>query len=170
MAAITNEQITEKLQSKFGESILKSEEPYGLLTITVPREKVIEVLRFLKEDSTINQHFLTDLTGVHYPDPSDELGVVYHLHNMPENVRVRVKTFFPKTDPQVDTATVLWNSANWMERETYDFFGVIFKGHPNLKRILNVDDLGYFPMRKEYALEDPTRDDKDDRFFGRGIQ
>ncbi|HEY8402859.1 MAG TPA: NADH-quinone oxidoreductase subunit C, partial [Cytophagaceae bacterium] len=92
---------------------------------------------------------------------------IYHLHNLPKNFRLRLKTFFPKTDPVIDSLTPVFNSANWMERETYDFFGIIFKGHPNLKRILNVDDMDYFPLRKEYALEDPTRDDKKDNMFGR---
>jgi NADH-quinone oxidoreductase subunit C len=69
--------------------------------------------------------------------------------------------------PAVRTVSDLFSAANWMERETYDFYGIIFEGHPNLKRILNVEYLDYFPMRKEYPLEDPTREDKDNRFFGR---
>jgi NADH-quinone oxidoreductase subunit C len=93
--------------------------------------------------------------------------VIYHLHNWPENVRLRVKIFFPADDPHVPTATTLWPTANWMERQEYDFFGVVFTGHPDLRRILNVDDLDVFPLRKEYRLEDGTRTDKDDRFFGR---
>jgi NADH-quinone oxidoreductase subunit C len=105
---------------------------------------------------------------MHYPDNAgQELGVVYHLHNWIKNIRVRVKIFFPSDDPHVPTATTLWAAANWMERQEYDFFGIEFTGHPDLRRILNVDDLDVFPMRKEYKLEDGTRTDKDDRFFGR---
>jgi NADH-quinone oxidoreductase subunit C len=73
----------------------------------------------------------------------------------------------PLGNPVVPTVTDLFSGANWMERETYDFYGILFEGHPNLKRILNVEYLDYFPMRKEYPLEDPTREDKDNRFFGR---
>ncbi|MBX9852657.1 MAG: NADH-quinone oxidoreductase subunit C [Cytophagaceae bacterium] len=167
MAELTHPRITEKLKEKFGEVILNVEEPYNFLTITVKREKILDILKFISTDSELGFTFLTDITGIHYPDPKDELGVIYHLHNMPQNVRLRLKTFFPKTDPQIDSATPVFSGANWMERETYDFFGIIFKGHPNLKRILNVDDLDYFPMRKEYALEDPTRTDKKDPMFGR---
>src|SRR5574343_21256 len=68
--------------------------------------------------------------------------------------RIRVKTFFDINKPEIPTATDLWLGANWMERETYDFFGVRFKGHPNLKRILNVDEMDIFPLRKEFPMED----------------
>ena len=89
------------------------------------------------------------------------------MHNMREQSRIRVKVFLPQEDPSVPTVTDLFSAANWMERETYDFYGISFIGHPNLIRILNVEYLDYFPMRKEYPLEDPTREDKDNRFFGR---
>lgn len=168
MASLTHLRITEKLKEKFGDHILNVEEPYNFLTFTVKRESIINILKFLKEDQETNFGFLTDITGVHFPHPSEELGAIYHLHNLFENVRIRVKSFFPKTDPTIESATSLFSGANWMERETYDFFGIIFTGHPNLVRILNVDDMDYFPMRKEYALEDPTRTDKDDTMFGRG--
>ena len=106
---------------------------------------------------------------MNYPNQKGaELVVVYHLHNLKENIRVRysVSTSLENTD--VYTATKLFESANWMERETYDFFGINFVGHPNLKRILNVDEMDYFPLRKEFPLEDQTRIDKDDEMFGRG--
>jgi NADH-quinone oxidoreductase subunit C len=73
----------------------------------------------------------------------------------------------PESNPHIPTVCKLYRSANWQERETYDFFGIIFDGHPNLKRILNVDDMVAFPMRKEYPLEDPNRIDKNDSYFGR---
>ena len=85
-----------------------------------------------------------------------------------DNVRIRFKVFTDIAKPDVFTATRLYEAANWMERETFDFFGVNFVGHPNLKRILNVDEMDYFPLRKEYPLEDQTRTDKDDEMFGRG--
>jgi NADH-quinone oxidoreductase subunit C len=168
MAELTNEHIIARLAGKFSDdTILNTEESYGMLTFTVNKSRVLDILKFLYNDSDLGFTFLTDLTGVHYPQPNDELGVVYHLHNLPRNKRIRLKAFFPKAKPEIDSATPVFESANWMERETYDFFGINFIGHPNLKRILNVDDLGYFPLRKEYALEDPTRTDKNDAMFGR---
>ncbi len=158
--------VAEKLNTTIAGSIDSSELSYDFPVFTIHKEKIHEVLSFLKNDADLNFHFLTDLTGIQTADEK-HLGVIYHLHNMPKNLRVRVKTFFDINKPEIPTATDLWPAANWMERETYDFFGVKFKGHPNLKRILNVDEMDIFPLRKEYPLEDQSRDDKDDRQFGR---
>ncbi len=166
--ALTNEIIKQKLTEKFGEQLTNFEEPYGLLTFEAPKEMNLKVLQFLYEDPALRFQFLTDLTGVHYPDNKGrELAVVYHVHNLVDNARLRFKVFTAIDSPDIFTATNLFSGANWMERETYDFFGVNFVGHPNLKRILNVDEMDYFPLRKEFPLEDQTRIDKDDAMFGR---
>ena len=167
--ALTNEHIKQRLIGKFGEQVSAFEEPYGMLTFEAPKEMNLKVLNFLYDDAELKFRFLTDITGVHYPGKTgQELAVVYHLHNLEDNVRIRFKVFTDINQPDVYTATGLFSSANWMERETYDFFGVNFVGHPNLKRILNVDEMDYFPLRKEFPLEDQTRIDKDDEMFGRG--
>lgn len=164
----TNATLLAAIERQMPGAILANSEPYGMLTLETTREQIIDMLRFVKEDDGIQAIFLTTLCGMHYPDnPGRELGVVYHLHSFLHNLRFRIKIFFPIDDPHVPTATTLWAAANWMERQEYDFFGIIFSGHPDLRRILNVDDLDVFPMRKEYRLEDGTRTDKDDRFFGR---
>jgi NADH-quinone oxidoreductase subunit C len=92
---------------------------------------------------------------------------VYHLHSWTKNFRMRIKCFLNAEKPEIASMTSLYNSANWMERETFDFYGVQFVGHPDLRRILNMDEMDYHPLLKQYALEDETRDDKDDSFFGR---
>jgi len=166
--ALTNETIQKKLADKFGENFFRFEEVYGMLNIEASKENNLKVLQFLFDDTELNFRFLTDLCAVHYPDAAGrELAIVYHLHNLTENVRIRFKVFTSITEPDIFTASKLFSAANWMERETYDFYGVNFVGHPNLKRILNVDEMDYFPMRKEYPLEDQTRRDKDDEMFGR---
>ncbi|MCX6304644.1 MAG: NADH-quinone oxidoreductase subunit C [Bacteroidetes bacterium] len=162
-----NTYITDHLQKRFTHDILETEGAGDMLTVIVTTPVIHEVIRFLKESETMNFNFLTDLCGIHYPDRGLPLGVVYHLHNLAENKRIRIKTFVTLGNPVVPTVTDLFSTANWMERETFDFYGIIFEGHPNLKRILNVEYMDFFPMRKEYPLEDPTREDKDDRFFGR---
>ncbi len=165
---LTNQEVAEALLEKFGEQVYDFDEPYGLLTLSTTREEIISVLEFLKNHKTYQISFLTDLTGVHYPDNTGrEFAVVYHLHSFIQNFRVRLKVFIPEADIHIPTATVLWDSANWMERETYDFYGILFDGHPNLMRILNIEEMDYFPMRKEYPLEDATREDKIDALFGR---
>ncbi len=154
------------LNEKFPGEVLSAELVYDFPVVTVKPNHSHAILQFLKEDASFNFHFLTDLTGMQTADEK-ELGVIYHLHNLPANIRIRIKTFFSITKPEIKSVTDLWPAANWMERETYDFFGVKFQGHPNLKRILNVDEMDIFPLRKEYPLEDQTRDDKSDKMFGR---
>ncbi|MFI5195062.1 MAG: NADH-quinone oxidoreductase subunit C [Chitinophagales bacterium] len=166
---LTNETIRRRLEKQFEGQLGRFEEPYGMLTFEAPKDLNLKIMQFLYDDEELRFQFLTDLTAVHYPSqPGRELAVVYHLHNLVDNVRIRFKVFTDIQQPDVFTATRLYAAANWMERETFDFFGVNFVGHPNLKRILNVDEMDYFPLRKEYPLEDQTRVDKDDEMFGRG--
>lgn len=166
--ALTNEIIRQKLTEKFGEQLTGWEEPYGMLTFTSDKNLNLKVLQFLFDDPELRFQFMTDLCAVHYPDDKGkELAVVYHLHNLTDNIRIRYKVFTDIEKPDVFSTYALFSAANWMERETYDFYGVNFLGHPNLKRILNIDDMDYFPLRKEYPLEDQKRTDKDDEMFGR---
>lgn len=167
MGKISNQYLIEKLNAKFGEAIKTPSEPYGLLTFETSAESIQDVLSFLKNDAELKFNYLTDITAVHYPELDKNLAVVYHIHSLTNNVRLRVKAYISTANPTIPSATNLWEGANWMERETFDFFGIQFVGHPNLVRVLNVDDMTVFPMRKEYALEDPNRVDKKDYFFGR---
>ena len=165
---LNNDRIKQRLIEKFGEQVSAFSEPYGMLTFEAPKELNLKVLNFLYDDDELKFRFLTDLQAVHYPDNKGrELAVVYHLHNLVDNVRIRFKVFSDITTPDVYTATGLFSGANWMERETYDFYGFRFEGHPDLRRILNMDSLVGWPMRKEFPLEDPFRRDKDDKMFGR---
>ncbi len=166
---MTNEYIQQRLTEKFGGEVYDFNQPYGMLTFETSKENNLKVLQFLYDDEELRFQFLTTLCAVHYPEqPGRELAIVYHLHNLVDNVRIRFKVFTDINQRDIFTATKLYEAANWMERETYDFFGVNFVGHPNLKRILNVEEMDYFPMLKEYPLEDQTRIDKDDEMFGRG--
>ena len=168
LMGLTNEKIRQRLTEKFVDVLTDWNEPYGMLTFTAPKDQNLKVLQFLYDDPELKFQFLTDLQAVHYPDrKGEELVVVYHLHNLIDNVRIRFKVYTDITKPDVFSATALYQSANFMERETYDFYGVNFLGHPNLIRILNVDEMDYFPMRKEFPLEEQTRIYKDDEMFVR---
>jgi NADH-quinone oxidoreductase subunit C len=164
---MTNESLQQQLTDKFGDQLTGWETPYGMLTFTMPATSNTEVVGYLKND--LGFTFMTDLTAIHYPErKNEELCIVYMLHNLQDNIRVRLKAYVPVAQPDIRTMSGLFSTANWLERETYDFLGVNFTGHPNLIRIMNVDEMDYFPLRKEYEMEDPTRRDKDDEMFGRG--
>lgn len=164
---MTNEFVLEAINREFPEAVINSSEPYGIFTIEVKKEELKKIIHHLKE-SSLNFMFLTDICGIHYPENKEkEVGIIYHLHNLEENFRIRIKSFFPRENAEVETISDLYSGANWMERETFDFYGIKFNGHPDLRVILNSDELGYHPMYKEYTLEDGTRTDKDDSKFGR---
>lgn len=161
-----NQLVTGKLNDQFGGAIQNHEVLVDMLCISVKKEVIYEVLLFLRDDQELQFNFLTTLCGMHDPK-MEQLGLVYHVHSFIHNHRIRIKTATDLHNPVFPTATTIWPSANWMERETYDFFGIIFEGHPNLTRILNMEEMTDFPMRKEFPLEDQTREDKDDSMFGR---
>ena len=164
--ALTHETVLERLRSRFGDAILAEEMSFDFLNVEILPAKNQEILQYLRDE--LGFIYLTDLCAVHMPEQSGkEIGVIYHVHNLEENYRFRLKAWLPESNPEIATATTVWAGANWMERETYDFFGVRFKGHPDLRRILNVDHMEVFPLLKQFPLEDTTREDKDDRFFGR---
>ncbi len=162
---VIQDKLTEKFGGKTTGFILQND----ILSFEVEASSMAEVMGFLKNDPVLRFNFLTDICGIHYPDNETErqFAVAYHMHNWMDNVRIRFKCFISAENPEIDSATNLFLGANWQERETYDFYGIIFKGHPQLKRILNMDEMTSFPMRKEFPLEDGGRTDKDDRFFGR---
>ena len=164
---MTNEFVLEAINREFPDAVIASSEPFGFLTIEVKKEELKKIIHHLKE-SSLRFIFLTDICGIHYPeDKEKELGIIYHLHNLEDNIRIRIKSFFSRENAEVDTITDLYSGANWMERETFDFYGIKFKGHPDLRVIVNSEDLGYHPLLKEYALEDGTRTDINDTMFGR---
>jgi NADH-quinone oxidoreductase subunit C len=164
---ISNE-IKELIQTKLGDAVIAVEQHYDFPVYVIKKEAIYNVLKTLKEDKALDFHFLTTLCAVHFPEnKGEEFCMMYQLHNMPSNWRIRIRAFMPETDLNVPTVSDLYPTANWMERQEYDFFGINFVGHPDLRRILNMDEMNYFPMRKEYALEDGTRTDKDDSYFGR---
>lgn len=161
-----NEKITALLNEKFGDAVLSSEAPYDLLTLVIRPAVIMDVIRFLYDHPETEFKYLTTLCGIHLPD-TEQIAVMYQLHSLVHNRRLRLKIFLPADNPVAPSLTSIFAAANWMERETYDFYGVQFQGHPDLRRILNVEDMIIFPLRKEYPLEDQTRQDKTDYMFGR---
>ena len=163
------ERIGKALQNKFSDVIIKQELIVDFPTFTVKKEEILNVLTFLYDYEDYKFQFMTSLCGVHFPDNAkeEEFCVVYQLHDMVQNQRIRIKVYTSESDIKVPSVTSLFKTANWLERETYDFYGIQFTGHPNLTKILNMEDQPYFPMRKQYQVEDETREDKNDAMFGR---
>lgn len=160
--------VENKLKAKFGDAFVSSKMNVDYPEFVVKRDSIKDVVEFLYNDEELAFQYLTTMATIHYPEnQGQEFAVMYQLHNLPKNYRIRIKIYFASSDVNVPSITSVFSAANWMERQEYDFFGIIFRGHPNLKRILNMDEMNYFPMRKEYALEDGTREDKDDKMFGR---
>lgn len=159
--------VIDLLTTKFVNDVAVIQDEHGMIVAQTDRENIISVLKYLKEDKELQFIYLTDITAVHYPGNEKDFVIVYHVHSLVHNIRIRIKVFLRKDDLSIPSATAVWNGANWMERETYDFYGINFVGHPDLRRILNMDELDVFPMRKEYPLEDPNKVDKKDFYFGR---
>lgn len=161
--------IQNKVTDVFGSSVSNFRTQRDIFCFDVDSQKAHDLVKFLKDDADLNFHFLTDLAGIHYPDNelSKQYAITYQLHNWVENTRVRVKTYLDGENPEIKSIIDLFLCSNWMEREAWDFYGIKFTGHPQLKRILNMDEMVSHPMRKEFPMEDTGRTDKDDRFFGR---
>ena len=163
---MNNEILMAFIYENTNNSAVCSADQYDMLNVNIKADQLIDLVDVLKNKQGFI--YLTDICAAHYPEKvGAEFEVIYHLHNLIENQRVRLKVALAESDINIPTLTVHFVGANWMERETFDFYGVNFVGHPDLRRILNMDDMDYHPMRKEYPLEDATRHDKIDEMFGR---
>ena len=144
--------LVKKLKARFDGVVAEATEFLGQLSIGITPASINAVCEFLRTDPDTRFDYLSDLTCVHFPlKKQAPLEVVYQLYSISRNERVRLKVSL--TDATVDSVTGVWPSANWMEREVYDLFGVTFKNHPDLRRILLPPDWEGYPMRKDYPLE-----------------
>lgn len=133
-------------------AVLAEAEFRGERTIVVDAAQAYDVLAFLRDDPELGFDFLTDVTAVHWPARPEPFEIVWTLYSFPRNVRLRVKANV--TDPpRIPRVVSLWPGAGWLEREAYDMFGVVFEGHPDLRRILMPDDFDAHPLRKEFPLK-----------------
>ncbi len=134
-----------------GAAIVKSLVAYGELTVVVSRDEINKVLTALRDDPALQFEILIDICGVDYPERAERFDVVYHLLSPRKNHRIRVKLTTDEHSP-VPSAIPVFPAANWYERETYDMYGILFSGHPDLRRLLT--DYGFqgFPLRKDFPL------------------
>jgi NADH-quinone oxidoreductase subunit C len=147
-----NNLVVERLKARFGESKIEPSEFRGELALIVPKESIVEVCRFLKEDDELKFDLLADLCGIDMYTPVKRFGVIYNLYSLKNKHRIRLKTFVEEEDPTLPTVTSIWGTANWHERETFDMFGIVFEGHPDLRRVYMPEEFEYFPLRKDFPL------------------
>ncbi len=141
-----------KIQERFADAVLSTHSHLGENTIVVARSRLVELAKFLKEDPELQFDVLMDLTAVDYLKRKPRFEVVYHFLSLPLLHRLRVKVPVGEPNPEVDTLSGLWRGANWYEREVYDMFGIRFRGHPDLRRILMYPEFEGHPLRKDYPI------------------
>ena len=156
--------VEDNLRNRFGAAILSTRDDRGDLTVWVDRAAVHDLLVWCKTDPQLQFDFCMDVTCVDHLELGGEprFAVVWHLYSLGTGKRVRIKTGVPEDDPVVPTATDVWKSTDWFEREAYDMFGVRFEGHPNMKRILTHQDFRGHPLRKDYPADLRWRSERPD--------
>jgi NADH-quinone oxidoreductase subunit C len=142
-----------KLTEKFPASVIETHSFRNDDTAVVKKEDLLKIFSFLRDDPELLYNFMMDITAVDYMGRDPRFEVVYHLYSLKHNLRVRIKARVSESDCAIDSATSLWNSANWSEREVYDMYGIRFLGHPNLKRILLYEEFQGHPLRKDYPVK-----------------
>ncbi len=155
--------LLDRLRGLLGAEILDAHEHRGDTTLLVPRERIVPILRSLRDDPELRMNFLIDLTAVDYLGREPRFEVVYHLASIeteprgqePSRVRsrLRVKVGVPEAPCECPSLVGLWPAANWLEREAYDLYGIAFSGHPDLRRILLYEQFRGHPLRKDYPKE-----------------
>jgi len=131
-------------------ALLKSEQRFGECTIQVAPEKILAVCQWLKQNWQFER--LSSVTAVDWPERDPRFDVVYHLHSIARNQRLRVKCRVGGERPEIDSVTAVWRAANWYEREVFDLFGIRFRNHPDLRRIMMPEDWEGHPLRKDYPV------------------
>ena len=143
------QEIGEYIAQKHGASVEVQPLAWGELSILVKREAIVSIVRFLRDDSRLRFVSLIDICGVDYPGRANRFDVVYHLLSPTRNLRIRLKIATDETTP-VASVTEIFPGADWYEREAYDFFGILFSGHPDLRRLLTDYGFDGHPLRKDF--------------------
>ncbi|MEW6720706.1 MAG: NADH-quinone oxidoreductase subunit C [Thermodesulfobacteriota bacterium] len=145
--------VLDRLTGAFGPEIVATHSDFGDDTASVRPGRIVEILAFLRDDPEALFDFAMDLTGVDHLGEEPRFEVVYHLYSLEKKHRVRIKVRLPEDDPTIDTAVSVWPGIDWYEREAFDMYGIVFRGHPNLKRILMYEGFQGHPLRKDYPKD-----------------
>ncbi len=146
------ETLLKKLNDRFKESIELVDGYRGELTVVVKKQAIADVCLFLRDDEELAFDSLRDICGADYFRPNNRYEVVYNLYSLKNKSRLRLKVRVAEEDPHIPTVTAIWRAANWPEREAFDMYGLIFDGHPDLRRIYLPEEFEYHPLRKDFPL------------------
>jgi NADH-quinone oxidoreductase subunit C len=145
-------EIAAAIAAEFPGEVVEETSFRGQVAVTVLRENIVEICRFMYDDPSIAMNYLSDLCAVDFPDRADRFEVVYNLYSLDHRHRIRIKARVPEDDLEIDSVVPVWRAADWFEREAYDLFGIVFRGHPDLRRLLLPDNWRGYPLRKDYPL------------------
>lgn len=152
-------QIADRIKEKFPEAVLSVSEYRGQASVVINREGILDVCRWLHDDPDMKMNHLRDVCGVDWLGKKEtRFEVVYHLYSIEHRHMIRLKAPVPEDDTRIQSVTSVWKGAEWHERECYDMFGIRFEGNPDLRRVLMPEDWEGHPLRKDYPLEGPTRE------------
>ncbi len=144
--------VLDKLQSQFKTSVESVGEFRGELTIAVKKQDIVSICKFLRDDDTLKFDSLRDLCGADYYRPEGRYEIVYNLYSLKNKYRMRVKVKVDESDMHAPSVVSVWSAANWAEREAYDMYGIVFDGHPDLRRMYMPEDFEHHPLRKDFPL------------------
>lgn len=148
------QEVLKALQEKFPLDIISVNEFRGQYSVIIKKQNSYSILEYLNKEWSFD--YLVDVTCVDYLNKKENrFEVIYQLYSIPNRMELRIRAEVPEHEPEIDSVVPIWAGANWHEREAYDMFGVVFKGHPDLRRILMPEDWEGYPLRKDYPVEGP---------------
>lgn len=152
-------QVAEKIKERFPEEVLDVKEFRGQVSVTLKKERILDICRFLHDDPDLFFDYLVDVCGADYLGKNEKrFEVVYHLYSIKHRHALRLKAEVAGDTPSIDSVMPVWIGANWHEREAYDMYGIVFNGHPDLRRVLLPEDWEGYPLRKDYPLQGPEKE------------
>lgn len=155
-AGLDPKEIAEKVKEKFPDQVIDVAEFRDQVSVIVKRDQIVPILGYLHDDPLLSLNHLQDLTAADYLKKKDvRFEVVYNLYSIRYRHKIRIRAQVPENDPKIGSVVPIWSGADWHERECFDMFGIVFTGHPDLRRILMPEDWEGYPLRKDYPLKGP---------------
>lgn len=151
--------IADKIREKFPEEVIDIREFRGQVSVMLKKGRILEICRFLHDEPDLYFDYLVDLCGVDYQGKKEKrFEVVYHLYSVRHRHAIRLRAEVSENAPTIDSVVPVWAGVNWHEREAYDMYGIVFQGHPDLRRILMPEDWEGHPLRKDYPVKGPEKE------------